>query len=341
MEKIDLRSDTVTRPTPEMLQAMVAAETGDDVFKEDPTVNAFEERVAAMFGQEAGLFVPSGVMSNQLCVFELTSPGDEIILEEKAHIFNYEASSAAMISGVQLRPLKGVHGMLSPEDVEAAVRTTNDWDPHTRVIALENTTNKGGGAFYSLDTIKEMRKIADRHKLFLHLDGARIWNALAETDYDAKTMGRYFDTISVCFSKGLGAPVGSMMLSTRERITRARRTRKMLGGGMRQIGLLAAAAEYALDHHFKKLKIDNARSKQLAKVISENPHFTVDPASVFTNILLFDTPGPAGEVLEILDENGIMMTAFGPQTIRAVFHFQISDEQFDSVCSFFEFYGKS
>ncbi|MCH8556420.1 MAG: aminotransferase class I/II-fold pyridoxal phosphate-dependent enzyme [Balneolia bacterium] len=341
MEKIDLRSDTVTRPTPEMLEAMVNAETGDDVFGEDPTVNAFEERVAAMFGQEAGLFVPSGVMSNQLCVFELTSPGDEVILEEKAHIFNYEASSAAMISGVQLRPLRGNHGLLDPADVEAAIRTTNDWDPHTRVIALENTTNKGGGAFYSLETVQELREIADRHKLYLHLDGARIWNALAEADYDAKQIGRYFDTISVCFSKGLGAPVGSMMLSSRERITMARRSRKMLGGGMRQIGLLAAAAEHGLDYHFEKLRTDNDRSKKLAAIIAENPHFTVDPASVFTNILLFDTPGPASEVLEILEENGIMMTAFGPRTIRAVFHFQITDEQFDRVCSFFEFYGKS
>jgi len=339
MKPIDLRSDTVTRPTPEMLQAMLMAETGDDVFSEDPTVNGFEKRIAEMFGQQAGLFVPSGVMSNQLCIFELTQPGDEIILDDKAHIFNYEASSAAMISGVQLRPLKGKHGILSPADVEAAIRTRNDWDPHTRVIALENTTNKGGGAIYSMETIRAMRAITDRHGISLHLDGARVWNALVESDYDAKELGCCFDTISVCFSKGLGAPVGSMMLSTNERINSARRTRKMLGGGMRQIGLLAAAAEYAVDHHMEGLKKDHQRAQKLASIIAHNPHFELDPSSVFTNILLFDTPGPADEVLGILRDNGIMMTAFGPQTIRAVFHFQITDAQFNTVCSFFEAYG--
>jgi threonine aldolase len=332
---VDLRSDTVTRPTPEMLQAMVAAEVGDDVFSEDPTTNAFEQRVAEMFGQEAGLFVPSGVMSNQLCVFSLTSPGDEIILEEKAHIFNYESTSAAMISGVQLRPVKGHRGLLTADQVEAAIRTTNDWDPHSRVVALENTTNKGGGAFYDIETVQAVREVANRHGLKMHLDGARIWNALAEADYDAATLGQHFDTISVCFSKGLGAPVGSMMLSSSERIKRARRTRKMLGGGMRQIGLLSAAAEYALDHHRPLLKQDNARARELAHIIAKHPDYEVDVDTVSTNILLFDSPGPAAETLSKLSEAGIMMAAFGPQTIRAVFHFQITEEQFARVMKFF------
>ncbi|MCC5932760.1 MAG: aminotransferase class I/II-fold pyridoxal phosphate-dependent enzyme [Candidatus Cyclonatronum sp.] len=333
---IDLRSDTVTRPTPEMLQAMINAPVGDDVFGEDPTVNAFEERVAAMFGQQAGLFVPSGVMGNQICLYELTNPGDEIILDNKAHIFNYEASTAAWLSSVQLRPLQGKNGILDPEAVEAAVRTKNDWDPHTRVIAVENTTNKGGGAVYSMPVLKTLREIADRHGLFLHLDGARIWNALAENPYSAAEIGSLFDTISVCFSKGLGAPVGSMVLSTAERIRSARRTRKMLGGGMRQTGLLAAAAAYALDHHFDKLKTDNERARKLAHVIQKKGRYAADPENVFTNILLFDTPGPAEQTLSELAQAGISMTAFGPQTIRAVFHFQITDDEFTQVCDFFK-----
>lgn len=333
---IDLRSDTVTRPTPEMLRAMISAEVGDDVFGEDPTTNAFEQRVAGMFGQEAGLFVPSGVMSNQLCVFTLTGPGDEVILEEKAHIFNYESTSAAMISGVQLRPVKGHRGLLTAAQAEAAVRTTNDWDPHSRVIALENTTNKGGGAFYDIETVQAIREVANRHGLLMHLDGARIWNALAEAEYDAATLGQYFTTISVCFSKGLGAPVGSMMLSSRERINRARRTRKMLGGGMRQIGLLSAAAEYALDHHRPLLKQDNARARELGRIIAKHPDYEVDVDTVSTNILLFDTPGPAPETLERLNEAGIMMAAFGPKTIRAVFHHQITEAQFGHVKDFFQ-----
>ncbi len=333
---IDLRSDTVTRPTPAMLEAMCQAETGDDVFGEDPTVNAFQERVAEMFGQEAGLFVPSGVMSNQLCLFESTRPGDEVILEEKAHVFNYEASSAALISGIQLRPVQGNRGKMTASQAETAIRTRNEWDPHTRVIALENTTNKGGGAWYRLDEIRAFRKLADEHGLSLHLDGARIWNALTEADYTVKQAGALFDTISVCFSKGLGAPVGSMMLSDRETIARARRSRKMLGGGMRQIGLLAAAAEYALDHNFPLLKTDHKRARKLAGIIAEKGRYSVMPDEIDTNILLFDTPGPATETLEKLKKAGILMTAFGPQTIRAVFHFQIKEEEFEQVCEFFE-----
>lgn len=333
---IDLRSDTVTRPTPEMLQAMISVPVGDDVFGEDPTVNAFEEKVAALFGQEAGLFVPSGVMSNQICLYELTRPGDEVILDDKAHIFNYEASSAAWLSSVQLNPLKGKNGLLDTDAVEAAIRTKNDWDPHTRVIAVENTTNKGGGAVYPMETLKRLREIADKHGVYFHLDGARIWNALAEGDYSAKEIGSLFDTISVCFSKGLGAPVGSMMLSGKARIRSARRTRKMLGGGMRQIGLLAAAADYALENHFGLLKTDNARARELARIIHQKGRFQVDPTQVITNILLFDTPGPAEETLSELKAHGILMSAFGPQTIRAVFHFQISSEDYRNVCAFFE-----
>ncbi|MCH8568960.1 MAG: aminotransferase class I/II-fold pyridoxal phosphate-dependent enzyme [Balneolales bacterium] len=338
MASVDLRSDTVTKPTPGMLKAMTEAPVGDDVFRDDPSVNAFEEKVADMFGKEAGLFVPSGVMSNQICLYQLTKPGDEVILDELAHIFNYEAGSAALISGVQLRPLKGNRGMLDANQVEAAIRTTNDWDPHTRVVAVENTTNKGGGAVYPLKVLQEIGDVARRNGLFYHLDGARIWNALAANRYKAKEVGTLFDTISVCFSKGLGAPVGSMMLAEKSVIRDARRTRKMLGGGMRQVGLLAAAADYALEHHFSLLEADFYRAKKLAEVISESGSFRVKSESVESNILLFDTEKPANKVLAELNSAGIWMSAFGPYTIRAVFHHQITDADFSKVCAWFESY---
>lgn len=333
---IDLRSDTVTRPTPEMLEFMCKAEVGDDVFSEDPTANAFEKKVAEMFGQQAGLFIPTGTMSNQLCLNVLTQPGEEVILDEYAHIFNYESGAGAMLSGIQLRPLKGTRGLLNAEQVEAAIRPRNDWDPHTSVIALENTTNKGGGSWYDLETIQKIREVADKYNLSLHLDGARIWNALTESDYNAHEMGSLFDTISVSFSKGLGAPVGSMMLSSKENIKKARRMRKMFGGGMRQIGILAAAADYAMEHHFPLLKTDHERARVLAKVIENSRSFEIDIDSVKTNILMFDVKnGTAESALASLREGGIMMTAFGPKTIRAVFHFQVTETDFNSVLEYF------
>jgi threonine aldolase len=336
---IDLRSDTVTLPTTGMLDAMSKAPVGDDVFGEDPSVNAFQKRIAEMFGQQAGLFVPSGTMGNQLCINVLTDPGDEVIVDELSHLFNYEAGAASVISGVQLRPLKGNRGMLYAEQVENAIRTRNEWDPHTRVIAIENTTNKGGGSVYNLETIQEIRGVANNNGLTMHLDGARIWNALIEADYNAEQIGSLFDTISVCFSKGLGAPVGSMMLSSEENIRKARRLRKMYGGGMRQVGLLAEAASFAVDHHASLLETDHFRARRLAEIISRNDAFEIDRMSVQTNILLFDVIGKkAEEFLRVLETAGIKMTAFGPQRIRAVFHFQITDEDFNVVTHFFENY---
>ncbi len=329
---IDLRSDTVTKPTEGMLNAMMHAPVGDDVFGEDPSINALEDKVATMFGQEAGLFVPSGTMSNQLSVNALTSPGDEVILDIKSHIFNYESAAAGLLSGVQLYPLSGKEGKLTPELIETAVRTRNDWDPFSRVIALENTTNKGGGAFYSLDEIKAIREVADKHDLYLHLDGARVWNALVESGYSAHDLGSFFDTISVCFSKGLGAPVGSMMLSTKDRIRTTRRTRKMLGGGMRQAGILAAAAEYTLENHLPKLREDHRKAKIMAEALAKSNQFSVNIKSVYTNILLFDTlNNTAAEMVEKFAENGILLSVFGPKTIRAVFHFQITQKDLDKT----------
>src|SRR6056297_3816430 len=305
---IDLRSDTVTRPTPEMLTAMTSAELGDDVFAEDPTVNAFEKKIAQMFGMEAGLFVPSGTMGNQLCVHVLTEPGDEVIIDELGHVFNYESGAAAHLSSVQLRPLKGYRGKLEPHQIEKAVRTKNDWDPFSKVIAVENTTNKGGGAYYTKEELLAIRNIADNHGLSVHLDGARIWNAMVASGIEASFFGTIADTISVCFSKGLGAPVGSMMLAAGDHIKRARRMRKMWGGGMRQIGLLAAAADYAVTNHLPLMSEDHRRAKILAKTVSEHSDFEIELNTVESNIVIFDTKKePAVEVLKKFENQGVAM----------------------------------
>jgi len=329
---IDLRSDTVTRPTKGMMQAMMSAKVGDDVFGEDPTVNSFEQKMAAQFGKEAGLFVPSGTMSNQLCLRVLCRPGDEVIIDEKGHIFNYETGAAALLSAVQLRTLKGDKGKLTPDLIKGVIRPKNDWDPYSRVIAVENTTNKGGGACYTRGELKAIRKIADEHGLFVHLDGARIWNAMTSTGIEASFFGEIADTISICFSKGLGAPVGSMMLGSKDHIRLARRYRKMWGGGMRQTGLLAAAADYAVDNHFPLLKEDHIKAKKFAEAVSKSTRFEIDLNSVESNIVLFDVINENVEdVLKGFSEKGIGMVPFGPNTIRSTFHFQISDEDLETV----------
>jgi threonine aldolase len=329
---IDLRSDTITRPTPEMLDAMMQAKVGDDVFGEDETVNKFQEKVANMFGLEAGLYVPSGTMSNQLGVKVLTEPGDEILIDEKGHIFNYETGAASVLSGVQVRTLPGKNGKLNTQLLEHTKRGHFDWEPRTRVICLENTTNKGGGVCYSKEELLEIKSFADSEELLIHLDGARIWNAITETDIEPEFFGEIADTISVCFSKGLGAPVGSMLLSSKEYIAKARRYRKMWGGGMRQVGLLAAAADFALENNWDKLKDDHRRAKEVGQVIFDSKYLAVDMKSLQTNILLFDTVRePAEKVIQKLHEKGIQMIPFGPNTIRATFHFEITDEDVEVV----------
>jgi len=329
---IDLRSDTVTKPTPGMLKYMSEAKVGDDVFESDPTVNAFQEKMAEMFGMEAGLFVPSGTMSNQLCVSVLTQPGDEIIIDELGHIFNYESGAAAHLSSVQIKPVKGERGKLSRDQAAAAIRTYNDWDPHTRVIAVENTTNKGGGACYSKEELIELSNLADEHGLYFHLDGARIWNAITATGIEPEFFGSVSDTISICFSKGLGAPVGSMMLASKDHIKKARRMRKMWGGGMRQVGLLAAAADYAVTNHLPLMSEDHRRAKILAETVSEHPDFEIDLDTVESNIVIFDTKREsAADVLKKFEQQGVAMIPFGPNTIRATFHFQVGEEDLEKV----------
>lgn len=331
---IDLRSDTVTRPTEGMRKAMYNAEVGDDVFREDHTANAFQEKVADMFGMESGVFVPSGVMGNQLALNVQSRPGDEVICDKTAHIYNYESAAGPFLSGIQFMLLHGKQGILTPELIQAGFRGHNDWDPRTSIIALENTTNKGGGAFYTKENLLAIRELATQKGVALHLDGARIWNASVASGIPFQFFGQIADTISVCFSKALGAPVGSMVLSNAILRREILRKRKMWGGGMRQIGILAAAADYALTNHLPGLKEDHRRAKEFATFLSELPTFSIDVNSVHSNIVLFDVVGQSvEEVLKTLRENGIGMSQFGPETIRAVFHLQVTDENLAEVKS--------
>jgi threonine aldolase len=329
---IDLRSDTVTKPTPEMLEYMIQAEVGDDVFAEDPTVIKFEEKVADLFGKESGLFVPSGTMSNQLGVKVLTNPGEEIIIDHKGHIYNYETGGASFLSGVQINPVHGRSGKLGVDDIKNSLRGTYDWEPLTTVLCLENTTNKGGGVCYSRDELRALKSFADENNLKVHLDGARIWNAMIRSEIEPQYFGEIADTISVCFSKGLGAPVGSMLLSSKMNIIKARRFRKMWGGGMRQVGLLAAAADFALQNNFSKLVEDHQKAQELAKVISECSKLSIDLDTVETNIVIFDVlEENASSALKKLEDKGVRMVQFGPNTIRCTFHYQITNDELDLV----------
>lgn len=329
---IDLRSDTVTTPTFAMRKIMADAEVGDDVFGEDPTVNTLEKKVADLFGFEAGLFTPSGTMANQLAVNVLTEQGDEVLIEETGHIFNYESTAASHLSSILLRPLKGEKGKLSADLLTDTIRGQQEWEPRTKVIALENSTNKGGGCCYTEQELLAISSFASTNNLGVHLDGARIWNAMTATQTEPAFYSRIADTMSVCFSKGLGAPVGSMILSSRENITKVRRMRKMWGGGMRQIGVLAAAADYAVDHHYPLLKDDHLRARDLARTIDECSGLFIDMESVETNILIFEVlEMTAEEATAKLADKGIQVTPFGPQTLRATFHFQIDDDDLSIV----------
>src|SRR5699024_480702 len=333
---IDLRSDTVTKPTPEMRQVMAEAKVGDDVFREDSTMNKLEQKVARMFGFEAGLFVPSGTMSNQLCINVLTTPGGEVLIEEEGHICNFEAAAASHLSSVQLRTLPGNRGKLSPEALQNTVRGLHDWEPDTQVVALENSTNKGGGACYTEEELHEIQDFVKKNKLSVHLDGARIWNAMIATQTDPEFYGTVADTMSVCFSKGLGAAVGSMMLSSAKNIEKSRRMRKMWGGGMRQVGILAAAADYAIQHHLRLLESDHERAIQLAKTIDACSGLSIDMETVATNILIFKVKQmSARKAVQRLKENGIKVTKFGEHKLRATFHFEVDDTALEQTLEVF------
>ncbi len=331
MSPIDLRSDTVTKPTPAMHAAMMAAEVGDDVLGEDPTVSTLEQKTAALFGLEAGLFCPSGTMTNQIAIRVQTQPQQEVICHQQAHIYLYEGGGIAYNSLASVRLLDGERGLLSAEAVAQAINPDDDHYPETALVALENTMNKGGGACYSTEQIAAIHAVCQQHGLPLHLDGARVFNALVATGEDPTAYGRYFSSISVCLSKGLGAPVGSVLLGSKELIRRARRVRKALGGGMRQAGYLAAAGIYALDHHVQRLTEDHRRAAILAEALVKQD-YVQEVLPVETNIVIFTLREqlPA-QWVEILKQRGVLAIPFGKQQVRLVTHLGVTDAQIDRV----------
>jgi threonine aldolase len=327
---IDLRSDTVTRPTPGMRAAMHAAEVGDDVFREDPTVNRLQERLAALLGKEAALFVPSGTMSNQVCVKAHTQPGDEVLCEASCHIYNSEAGAPAVLSGVTCRTFEGEFGILDVRQLEGKVRPDDEHQVRTRLVCLENTHNRGGGRIYPIETIRAISAWAHRHGLAMHLDGARLWNASVATGIVPREWASHFDSVSVCFSKGLGAPVGSALAGPRDFVARARRARKMLGGGMRQAGVLAAAALYALEHHVERLAEDHRNAQVLAEAIGDTPGLRLVPPVVQTNLVWFTVEPERGNARALgaaLAERGVLVQVSGPQLLRACTHLDVSAAQ--------------
>lgn len=328
---IDLRSDTVTRPSQAMRQAMANAEVGDDVYSDDPTVNSLEERVAALFGKEAGVFTPTGSLANQLAIRMLVAPGEELIAETNSHIVRAELGAAAAFSGITTRTWPAKNGLLIAKDaLEIARPNSGPYLVSTTAIAVENTHNFGGGTVAPIEEIKALRKGADEIGLALHLDGARIWNAHVASGVAFSEYGKYFDTISVCLSKGLGAPIGSIMLSTKERVATARIWRKRYGAGMRQVGLLAGAAHYALDNNITRLSQDHRRAKELAVAIAAIDKSFVDPALVETNIVgldLINAPYTAAELATRCREAGLWISALGPKYARLVTHLDFDDEQ--------------
>ncbi|MEL7020550.1 MAG: GntG family PLP-dependent aldolase [Bacteroidota bacterium] len=324
---INLISDTVTQPTPEMLEYMFAAEVGDDVFQDDPTINALQDKAAQMFGRAAALFCPSGTMTNQIAINLHTQPLDEVICDHYSHVYQYETGGPAFNSGVSMNLIAGQNGKITAAQVAAAIKPRYDWLPISRLVVLENTCNKGGGSFYTLDEIAPIQKVCREQGLSLHLDGARLFNALVETGESTADYGAMFDSISICLSKGLGAPVGSLLIGDAAFISRGRRLRKVLGGGMRQAGYLAAAGIYALDHHVERLRVDNERARTLGALL-HTLSYVGNVRPVQSNILIFDVQAPytAASFVERLATHRILATAFGPQTVRFVTHLDITAE---------------
>ena len=329
---IDLRSDTVTKPTQPMLEAMFSAEVGDDVFAEEPTVIKLQQKAAALFGKEAGLFCPSGTMTNQIAIKVHTQPGDELLCDTTAHIYNYEGGGISFNSGVQAKLLPGERGRITAKQVRESINPGFDWLTKTSLVCIENTANRAGGSYYSMEQMQELYAVCKENNLKYHLDGARIFNAIVENDYTPSDLGKIFNSISVCLSKGLGAPVGSVLLGDKEFIAKARRVRKVFGGGMRQAGYLAAAGIYALDNNIVRLKDDHKRAKTLAEVMRNLP-FIENVLPVDTNIIIFnlnDKLKPEDFVKKLATHN-IKATGFGKQAIRFVTHLDFTDEMLDKT----------
>jgi threonine aldolase len=332
MRVIDLRSDTVTKPTPAMREAMARAEVGDDVFGDDPTVKELESQTAELLGKEAALFVPSGTMANQLALRSQTQPGDEILVEANAHVYYYEGGAPAALSGVMCRCLNGQRGIFTGADVEAALRPADHHFAPTRLVCVENTHNRGGGKIWSLEQTKHVTATARKHGLQLHLDGARLWNAAVASGIPERDYAAHFDSISVCFSKGLGAPVGSALVGSKDFIARARRFRKMFGGGMRQVGIIAAGALFALRHHRDRLAEDHANAKALASGLATVEGLELDPAEVETNMVRFRVCSlPARQLVDRLRPQGVLVLPVAPDTIRAVTNLMVTSDDIQAA----------
>jgi threonine aldolase len=324
---IDFRSDTVTKPTPAMLEAMIKAKVGDDVFGEDPSINELEIMSAEMFGMDAGLFCPSGTMTNQIAIKCHTQPGDEVICDESAHVYQYEGGGIAFNSGASVKLLYGDRGRITAEQIEAAINPDDPHRAHTSLVCLENTSNRGGGSCYDFPEIKKMQTLCKEKNLAFHLDGARLWNALVAKKETAKQYGETFDSISICLSKSLGCPVGSILLGKKDFIKKGRRIRKAFGGGMRQAGFLAAAGIYALQNNINRLSMDHEHSRLIAEVIAQKK-FTKFVLPVETNIIIFELNDgiTAPELVGKLKEQHILGYAISPNRIRLVIHLDINKE---------------
>lgn len=324
---IDLRSDTVTKPTSEMLAFMMSAPVGDDVFDEDPTVQALQERTARYFGCEAALFVPSGTMANQIAIRVHTRPGDELLCEQTSHIYVWEAGGPAVLSGVTCRPISTADGILTVEHLQDKIRPDNEHYVRTRLVCLENTHNRAGGRVAPLSVMQSVKAWSQDHSLAVHLDGARLWNAIVATGISGRQWASCVDSLSVCFSKGLGAPVGSCLVGTRSFISVARRVRKVLGGGMRQAGVIAAGALYALDHHVTRLADDHRHAQWIADAIGACSGLRLTPPKVETNLVWFEVDpdlGTARDVQAALKHEGVLVISTGPQECRAVTHLDVT-----------------
>ncbi|HTD92502.1 MAG TPA: GntG family PLP-dependent aldolase [Chitinophagaceae bacterium] len=324
---IDFRSDTVTKPTPAMLEAMMNAKTGDDVFGEDPSINELESLSASMFGLEAGLFCPSGTMTNQIAIKCHTQPGDEVVCDESAHVYQYEGGGIAFNAGASVKLLYGDRGRITARQVLSGINADDNHKARTSLVCLENTSNRGGGSCYDLEEIKKIRQVCQENKLPLHLDGARLWNALVARKETPRQYGEVFDSISICFSKSLGCPVGSVLLGTKELIRKARRVRKVFGGGMRQAGFLAAAGIYALEHHIERLSEDHIHAQQLAATIAKKD-FVKMMLPVETNIIIVELNDSvtAPALVAKMKEKNILAYAISPDRVRFVVHLDISPE---------------
>lgn len=330
--RIDFRSDTFTKPTPNMLEAMMQARVGDDVFGEDPTVNELEQKAANRFGMDAALFCPSGTMTNQIAIKCHTQPGDEVICEKKSHVYIYEGGGIAFNSGCQTKPIVGDKGRIHASQIEMEINPTADYNARTRLVSLENTTNRGGGSCYEWESLLAIRELCSKHNLGLHLDGARLFNALVATRQTTTQYGQLFDSISICLSKGLGAPVGSLLLGKKDFIQQARRVRKVFGGGMRQAGYLAAAGIYALDHHVERLVDDHHNAKVIAEIL-RNKSFISEIMDVETNILIFSVQGPYNPqtFAEYLKVKDIHVMPISATQVRMVTHLDIDKSMMEKT----------